>query len=159
MAEDFARAAVRFCSVIEQAGAVPLQRWLRDAESALANAYASAVALPAVGPATMKPLPRMSHDEWAALYDELRAALGAHDSYAVVLGEGDRESIVAASLADDLAEIYQELRSGLDASTSGAPPEDVLFEWRTAFEIHWASHAVGALGALRRVMQQLDDAS
>jgi len=99
----------------------------------------------------------MSPDEWRSSFEKLRSLLGDADAYQRVFAMGDQESTVSASLADDLADIYRELRVGLDALRSGASPEDVLFEWRNSFEIHWAPHALGALGAMRRALQRFED--
>ena len=153
--EDFGRAAARFCALIERVGVVPLRRWLFDVEGALATVYASAAKLPDVGPATDQMIHRMPHAEWAALFEELRAVLGNVDTYWLVFDPRNQSSVVSASLADDLADIYRELRSGLDASRSGAPPEDVLFDWRSSFESHWGT--IGALGAIRDAVQKLSD--
>ena len=155
--EDFAQAAARFCALIDRAGVVPLGRWLFDVEGALATVYASAARLPDVGPATDQAITGMTTEEWASLFEELRGFLGDLDTYWVVFDARNQSSVVAASLADDLADVYRELRAGLDASRSGAPPEDVLFEWRTSFEIHWAAHALGALGAIRDALKKLGD--
>jgi hypothetical protein len=151
--EDFGPAATRFCAVIERAGTITLRRWLIDLERTLSAVYASAAALPDVGPATDRGVQRMSHEEWAALFEGLRDYLGDTDVYWMVFDVRNQASLVSASLADDLADIYRELRSGLEALHSGASPEDVLFDWRTSFETHWALHAHGALGAIRAAIQ------
>ena len=91
----------------------------------------------------------MSTDEWSELYGALKSKTGTDDQYWQVFDPSDQASLVASSLADDLADIYRELRGGLEALRSGAAPDDVMFEWRTSFDIHWATHAVGALSALR----------
>ena len=145
--------------MIERAGATTLRRWLIDLERTLAAVYASAAALPDVGPTTERGIQRMSHEEWAALFEQLRGFLGDSDPYWMVFDVRHQESLVSASLADDLADIYRELRSGLDALRSGASPEDVLFDWRTSFETHWALHALGALHAVRAAIQTLGDSA
>jgi hypothetical protein len=156
--EDFGESADRFCAVIERSGTIPLRRWLIDLERGLAAVYASAAALPDVGPATDRGVQRMSHAEWASLFERLRGYLGDTDLYWMIFDVRHQESLVSASLADDLTDIYRELRSGLDASRSGAAPEDVIFDWRTSFETHWALHAVGALRAIRAAIQELSEA-
>jgi uncharacterized protein DUF5063 len=153
--DDFAQAATRFCSVIELAGALELRRWLIDIEAALARVYASAAALPDVGPATDRTHAGMSSEEWSSLYQHLRAQLGEADRYWVIFDAHHSESLASASLADDLADIYSELRRGIEASLSGAPPEDVIFDWRESFESHWSRHALGALGAIRQALQEM----
>jgi hypothetical protein len=156
VAEGFADAAARFCSVIEQAAGLPRRRWLVEVEAALSDVYASAVRLPAVDPATEESVRgRMSTDDWSMLYAALKSKTGTEDRYWQVLDPSEQISLVESSLADDLADIYSELRRGLEAMRSGAAPDDVMFEWRTSFDIHWAAHAVGALSALRGASKEL----
>jgi uncharacterized protein DUF5063 len=135
---DFAPAAARFCSVVEAVGAVPRRRWLSEVEAALADVYASAVRLPSAGSVRDRAGFRMDADEWAQLFSVLRSALG--------------DSPFAASVADELASIYRALRAGVDALHSGVAPEELLFEWRLAFETQWARNALGALSALRAMV-------
>jgi uncharacterized protein DUF5063 len=155
VAEDFANAAARFCSVIEQAGGLARARWLAEVERALSDVYASAVGLPAVGLFHDGPGGSMSSDEWSELYAALKSKIGSEDQYWHVLDPGNQASLVLSSLADDLADIYRSLRAGLEAMRSGAAPEDVMFEWRASFDIHWAALAVGAMGALRAALKNL----
>ena len=58
------------------------------------------------------------------------------------------------SLADDLADIYRDVKNGLVAEQAGAAarPNDVLWTWRFAFESHWATHAADALRALQTAL-------
>ena len=155
MAEDFATAAARFCSVIEQAGGLARERWLAEVERALSDVYASAVRLPGVGSISDRPMAHMSSDEWSELYAALGSKTGNDDRYWHVVDPSDQSSVVSSSLADDLAEIYRSLREGLEAMRSGVAPDEVMFEWRTSFDVHWATHAVGAMGALRAALKNL----
>jgi hypothetical protein len=150
VAEDFASAAARFCAAIEAVGRIPRRRWLAEVEAALADVYASGVRLPDAGRVRDDPGFRMTHEEWSGVFDALRTVLGAADRYRVVFDPQD-ESSVEASLADDLADVYRDLKGGLDALHSGTSPENLLFEWRLGFETDWARHALGALSALRAI--------
>lgn len=140
---------------MEQAGGLSRRRWLDEVEAALSDVYASAVRLPSVDPATEEPVRgRMSTDEFSALFASMKSKTGTDDRYWQLLDPSEQISLAESSLADDLAEIYMDLRASLDAARSGAAPDDVMFEWRTSFDIHWATHAVGALGALRAASRE-----
>jgi hypothetical protein len=150
---DFATAAGRYCSVIEDTRGRPLNVWLLDVERTLSALYSAAAGLPEADPATDKPInSTMSSEEWESLYERLRDRLGSVDLYWEIFDVGNQHSLVQASLADDLVDVYRDVRRGLKASRSGAPPDDVLFEWRSGFEIHWAEHALGALRAVRSLL-------
>lgn len=58
----------------------------------------------------------------------------------------EREEVMG-SLADDIADIYQDLRGGMNKWRRGSSGE-ALWEWRFNFEVHWGEHATGALRAL-----------
>jgi hypothetical protein len=155
MAEDFATAAARFCSVIEQVGSVSRMRWFAAVEAALSDVYARAVQLPPGGSAESGLGGRMSTDERSELFAALRLKTGNDDRYWQVFDPVEQISVAQSSLADDLAEIYHSLREGLGALRSGAAPDDVMFEWRSSFELHWATHAIGAMSALRVAQRNL----
>ena len=142
---DFASAATRFCSVVERVGRGSRSAWLADLESSLATLYAAGVSLPENDEEIPSSRYRMSHEEWVSLFSSLRDEFGVDDRYTVLMNG----SPVAASLADDLANVYREVNDGLEALTSGAAPDVVIGEWAVGFSLHWAAHALGALSALR----------
>ena len=62
------------------------------------------------------------------------------------LNEADKESAFN-SLADDLTDIYLDLKLGLLYYDRGYIIE-ALWEWRFNFDIHWGHHLVGAQRAI-----------
>jgi hypothetical protein len=93
----------------------------------------------------------MTHDQWKIVYDDIGGTLGRWNYYWDVYdpySESDHEA-VCGSVADDLSDIYRDLRDGLRAADDEtAQPNDVFWAWRFDFESHWAAHAAGALRAL-----------
>lgn len=158
MAGDFGTAAYRFCSLIEDESPASARLWLLRVEAALADLYAAAVALPDTEPVADMSSGWLSSSDRASMFEAIRSRLGDKDAYWDVLDPADRDSIVQASIADDLTDVYGEVAAGLAASRSGAAPEDVLFAWRTGFEIHWGHHALGALNAIREILRSESDA-
>ena len=118
--------------------------WLARVHSLLPELYAAALALNEVEPDTDDAkLSSMSHEEWKLIYDDVSAMLGRWNYYWDVYdpySESDRQA-VCGSIADDLADIYRDLRDGLDAFASAgeARPNDVFWAWRFDFESHWAA--------------------
>ena len=68
------------------------------------------------------------------------------------------EEPVTADLADDLADIWRDVKRGLVLYESGAI-ETAVWEWRFHFSAHWGHHACGALYALQAWFSQNDDDS
>jgi hypothetical protein len=57
------------------------------------------------------------------------------------------EEPVVGDIADDLTDIYLDLKGGLAFLEQGCEPEGV-WHWRYLFGIHWGRHATSALRAL-----------
>lgn len=146
-------AAQAFVELIEGRGRTSPAEWLAQVHMRLPELYAAALALGEVEPATSEANPRaMSQEEWASVYADICGVLGKWNYYWLVFDpyiDSDREA-VCGSVADDLADIYRDLRDGLEnvKSVGKVRPNNVFWEWRSDFRSHWAAHATGALRAL-----------
>jgi hypothetical protein len=78
------------------------------------------------------------------LFSRLHAALGERDSYWLEYDAPREQPAVTGSLADDLTDIYCDLRLGLNRLAAEQDPGRVLQEWRHGFSIHWGQHLVDA---------------
>ncbi len=156
-ARMYREAAVAFCALVENRDSHPALEWLKSVHLLLPCLYAATLALPRVVPDTENAGERtITHDDWQALYTDLTDRLGRWDSYFDVSDPYDEASHepVRISLADDLADIYRDVKNGLlaEQAVAGARPNDVLWTWRFEFESHWAAHAAGALRALQTAL-------
>lgn len=157
----FVAAAGDAVALVEGARALHSPELLRAAEVTLLRLYLAALELPEVEPSDAHEWQAgIPHHEWRRVFDALRQALGPCDLYREVydpaaLGdpagsiEGGDEPVVS-SLADDLADIWRDLRPGLRAWDAAAPVlrMDLLFEWRSSFSSHWGQHTADALRAV-----------
>lgn len=157
--QDFAETAREFCRTIEDRANLEAVGLLGAVHLLLAKLYLAALSLPSadvlsseeqVDPVRHPANPdRVTHDEWRELFASLQELIGAQDSYREVfdpykpISEGE----VTGSIADDLADIYRDLKVGLAAWDRGQSG-DALWTWRFGFESHWGEHATGALRAL-----------
>ena len=84
-------------------------------------------------------------DERFELYSRLRAGLGQRDGYWMEYDSGNAINPLqmSGSLADDLTDIYFDLKTGLEM-LSRARAEKVLRYWQRSFELHWGQHLVDA---------------
>ena len=77
------------------------------------------------------------------LFSHLRALLADRDGYFLEFDRAhDGADAMTGSLADDLTDIYCELKHGLDAFD--ANPERALETWFLGYEAHWGQHLVDA---------------
>ncbi len=84
-------------------------------------------------------------DQRFELFSRLRTELGGRDSYWLEYDNGNsvHPQHMSGSLADDLADIYFDLKPGLEM-LSRVKPDKVLRYWRRSFELHWGQHLVDA---------------
>ncbi len=95
----------------------------------------------------------MGTDEWRELYQSLKEKFGDADVYWEVFDPTVKEEAIAASLADDIADIYRDLKEGLVlAEKQPASPEQLIWDWRFGFYSHWGEHATGALRTLHSLL-------
>jgi hypothetical protein len=134
--------------------ALPDLRVLFPSESDVAEAAEHAA--PDAG--EVEPDPDRGDDEdWSALFTSLGTLLGERNHYREVFDpfEPETEAEVMGSLADDLADIYRDLRAGLRKWQRGESGE-ALWEWRFGFQTHWGEHLTGALRAIHVLASTYD---
>lgn len=66
--------------------------------------------------------------------------------FQVVFDPLDPKSLCASSLKDALGDIYESLKSGLEALDGGRANRDVvLWEWKLDYETHWGRHLLDVI--------------
>lgn len=139
---EMAGLAQRYCDLIEASTEKHRRRWLRDVASLLPRLQAtiSSVSAPVSGVSATS---AVDLDARFELFWRLRRLLADRDGYWL---EFDRASEGAegmtGSLADDLTDIYCELKSGL--ALYSRSPELALRAWVCGFDRHWGRHLVDA---------------
>jgi hypothetical protein len=118
-------------------------------DEALAELYGRVHHLPSPElPQEERDSERMPKEEWWAIYERLRSALGAFDTFWATWdpfsGALEEDPL---SLADALADIYRDLQQGLQLYDDGRFAE-AAFEWSIGFWSHWGRHAVDAIRAI-----------
>ena len=141
---ELVRTARDYCSLIDR---VPAQDdWLSPLFQLLPRLHASIVAVHDPGGEDVI-AEQFDLDDRFDLFSRLRLRLGERDMYWL---EFDQPHDVDAddehrtgSLADDLTDIYFELKRGLRVLES-AGPDHVAHLWEVGFKQHWGQHLVDA---------------
>ncbi|EGV19879.1 DUF5063 domain-containing protein [Thiocapsa marina] len=139
---EVAGLARRYCDLIEGSAEEGRRRWLGDVASLLPRLQAaiSSVSTPV---SEVVPMSALDLDARFELFWQLRRLLADRDGYWL---EFDRASEgvegMTGSLADDLTDIYCELKSGL--GLYARQPECALRGWAYGFDRHWGRHLVDA---------------
>jgi hypothetical protein len=139
----FSTVAEAFCVWAEGPAGDELWEAL-TARRLLARAYVAALDLPPSGPESEAEGPGALSRE--AIYRRFGALPFNYYSEAdpLIVPASDT---MTGDLADDLADVWSELKVGLLLHQAGKTHE-AAHEWRWRFDAHWGQHAVSALHAL-----------
>lgn len=154
-AEAFGELAASYCALIEHVDEHNPQDVLHRLWVLLPALMSGATQLPEVQPTPGAEAPEIGHAEWSARFGALNAVLGEQGGYWTTMEVyADQEPVVVnLPLADDLADIWRDLRGGLDSLASTGVVADAVWEWRFNFEIHWGAHAIEALRAVHAALR------
>ena len=141
---ELVETARQYCNLIDRMSG--RADWLGPIARLLPRLHAGVVSLRASAGDHFPPEPA-DFDDRFDLFRQLRLRLGEHDTYWL---EFDEPAIAAVdaehrsgSLADDLTDIYFELKRGLNMLDVEGP-ERVADLWELGFKRHWGQHLVDA---------------
>jgi hypothetical protein len=158
IADRFSAVARLFCSVVDSASSLDKTELLTTLYPILPALISEAISLPDVSRDDDDELQEkskrgslridgLSEQEWGELYNFLKEKLGDWDLYHQVFDPTEDSEAILGSLADDMADIYRDLKNGLvfRETHQGLPDEDAIWTWRLLFYSHWGQHALDAL--------------
>ena len=175
--DDYAGAVNRFepiaqqyCSLVDSRSALDKSEFLVRVYRVLPELIAEASRLPLVSfnddeneeqDAIMSKIraeTEMKQQEWGELYDSLKEKLDDWNLYWMVFDPRTDNEAIRGSLADDIADIYRDLKDGIGLKgTNKVPACEIIFEWRFGFTYHWGQHAVNALRTIHFLLQETPD--
>ena len=143
---EMTQAAADYCELIEKVEILD-SGWLEELAAILPRLHA---AVSALGKADEEPGHALKPDLDARfeLFAQLRKMLGMRDAYWMEFDAagGTQEASdshgMSGSLADDLTDIYCELKHGL--KLMDIEPGRALDGWRSGYYLHWGQHLVDA---------------
>jgi len=134
---DLAR---RYCELIETSGA-DAGKWLVRIADLLPRLHAAITSLDGRSPCVEVGL-NPDLDARFELYTHLRELLGERDAYWLEFDRVGDPQVMTGSLADDLTDIYCELKHGLRLVDE--QPERAVEDWLSGYEHHWGRHLLDA---------------
>lgn len=154
----FAARARVFCDLLEK-DVADRKVWLRQLLGALADLFAAAHHLPVpdIDPASTYPAGKFefTRAEYQALFHRIGSILDDERFYSYSFDPGtlpdSPQPPEVGDLADDLADIYRDVKPGLRAWDANVEDylADTVFDWKEPlFGSHWGRHAVDALRVL-----------
>ena len=139
---EVAALARRYCDLIDASGGQHQARWLSEIAHLLPRLHASMMSLTLDPPAADRPDP-VDLDTRFDLFARLRHLLADRDSYWLEFDwASDGADAMTGSLADDLTDIYCELKQGLCLFERN--PEYAAAAWSHGYACHWGQHLIDA---------------
>lgn len=157
VAERFGLAATRFCSIVDSASHMDRGEFVAQIYRVLPKLIDQAIEMPDVEGSDrqqQKSSPKVRYAEWEQLYNSLKEKLGDWDLYHQVFDPTHDNEAIVGTLADDIADIFDDLKEGLVfIEAAQANPEEAIWTWRLLFYSHWGKHAMDALLAIHFQLQ------
>jgi hypothetical protein len=145
--------AADYCELIDVADTIHPRDFMRECARLLASLVAVAYSMDQPDALSDTELPAsISHDEWLATFKRIQKVLddpareAALDDTMLV----EDHTRMVLLLPDALADVWRDLKGGLDALASGDLEDEVLWQWWFGFYSHWGRHAVDALSLLHQ---------
>jgi hypothetical protein len=136
IADRFGVVAGRFCSIVDSARSLDRTTFVSQVYRVLLKLIDEAIGLQDVDrsdnhEATRGTI-RQRMEEWNRLYTSLKDKLGEWEVYRQVFDPTQDTEAVHGSLADDIADIYRDLKEGLVRKEANRHrPEDLIWEMAT----------------------------
>jgi hypothetical protein len=160
VADRFGVVAKRFRSVVDSASSMDRIEFAAQIYRILPKLIDEAISLPDVESSDSdhkKSSINIRFQEWDRLYNSLKEKLGDWNPYHQVFDPTQDSEAIFGSLADDIADIYGDLKKGLVfIETRQSQPDDAIWTWRVLFYSHWGQHAMNALQAIHFRLQNAD---
>ncbi len=138
--EQVSTVAHEYCALIETVQEADSE-WLKRLARLLPQLHAVVVGLEDTG-ASVDVTEWIDLDARFELYAELHDLLGRRDSYWMEFDVANDGQCMTGSLADDLTDIYCELKRRL--SLLDQEPTRACADLRASFTVHWGRHLVDA---------------
>ncbi|MFZ0281909.1 MAG: DUF5063 domain-containing protein [Bacteroidales bacterium] len=152
---EFVAAANEFCKYQEHASEVKGEEMLKILQRLLPFLYLKASLLPALEPVFEDGNEKfVTESDWFRIHDTLKEKFGTADDYLEVFDEriNDTDGPVVSSLAENMADIYQDLKDFLLLYQTGTQEvmNDAVWECRMNFEQYWGQKLTNSLRAIHK---------
>lgn len=152
---EFVAAANEFCKYQEHASEVKGEEMLKILQRLLPFLYLKASLLPALEPVFEDGNEKfVTESDWFRIHDTLKEKFGTADDYLEVFDEriNDTDGPVVSSLAENMADIYQDLKNFLLLYQTGTQEvmNDAVWECRMNFEQYWGQKLTNSLRAIHK---------
>lgn len=157
---EFTAVANEYCRFLEEASQADGNKLLRVLQKLLPLLYMKSLYLPDIETKIEEESEKYVREEdWQVLNDMLTAKFGAANDYLDVDTDKDStEELVYGNLAENLADIYQDIKDFLMVYRVGTLElmNDALWECRESFSMYWGQTLVNSIRAVHFALLDSD---
>jgi hypothetical protein len=149
---EFVAVANEYCKYAEHAGEMRGDEMLKILQRLLPLMYLKASLLPALEPVFEDGNEKfVTEPDWNRIHNTLREKFGTANDY-LDLHETEPETFVTSTLAENMTDIYQDMKDFLLLYQTGTQEvmNDAVWECRMNFENIWGQKLVNAMRAIHR---------
>ncbi|MDP4223523.1 MAG: DUF5063 domain-containing protein [Bacteroidota bacterium] len=152
---EFVAAANEFCKYQEHASEIKGEEMLKILQRILPFLYLKASLLPDLEPFFEDSNEKfVTESDWLKIHDTLREKFGTANDYLEVFDEkiNDTEGPVVATIAENMADIYQDLKDFILLYQTGTEEvmNDAVWQCKLNFENYWGQKLTNALRAIHK---------
>ena len=152
---EFVAVANEFCKYAEHAGELKGDEMLKILQRILPFLYLKASLLPSLEPYFEDGNEKfVTEQKWVGIKETLRDKFGTADDFLEVFDEkmNDSDLPVVASISENMADIYQDLKDFLLLYQTGTSEvmNDAVWECRLNFENYWGQKLTNSLRAIHK---------
>ena len=158
---QFTKRAHEFCRLIETRNRLTKRAFVHKCTELIAKLQSEYVALLAVKtrPSAYRHQPEpFPYEQYRRLYQKLAAKFAQDNIYYLVFDpyKVDPDEPITATLSDDLADIYGDLKKGLSLidRADSRDRHDAVWTWKFHFLVQTGHHCVSALRALQELLER-----
>ncbi len=154
---EFVAVANEYCKYAEHANEIKGEALLKILQRLLPLLYLKASFLPELTPYFEDGNEKfVGEADWTKINDDFRQQFGSANDYLEVFDEriNETEGPVVASIAENMADIYQDLKDFILLYQTGTMEvmNDAIWECRMNFERYWGQKLVNALRAIHNFL-------
>jgi hypothetical protein len=152
---EFVAVANEYCKYAEHASEIKSEELLIILQRLLPLLYLKATFIPELTPYFEEGNEKfVTESDWSVVHDSFRKKFGSANDYLEVFDERMKESEgpVVGSLAENMADIYQDLKDFILLYQTGTMEvmNDAIWESKQNFENYWGQKLVNALRAIHK---------
>ncbi|WP_199621367.1 DUF5063 domain-containing protein [Paenibacillus alkalitolerans] len=150
---NFLKVADDYCRYVEDLENITEYSFVVDLLSILSSLYNEALLLPEVMPSDKEGVVVMDSEIKTRVYLDIAKKLEGYRFYFTVLDMFESEEAGYADLADDLTDIYKDIKEAMIIYEMGNDEDRLHAIWtlKFTFKAHWGYHLLDALKALHHI--------